>query len=368
MNKQARQEMVIRIASKKMARMEKQAHFLSGIQEKLTALFMKEADQRVQKELKGQSSASKVGLAWAAKEAGLNSFNDILQLAKKGAKPNLKDPIQRLIYERTNGMKDPVEVANLVGELSLAYKKQDVGEMAKVLKVDEEVIALVLLWYTRNKTADEYDWGEHRVRKIDQGTEKLLNLSAKTLKVVSFLTGGNAIEWIVKLLPKGSLIGKPLKWGWWTLLLVNRWTILSGIYSFAAANISTLVGWMLSGAGGAFLEFVAVGLHLYTTPIWLMLFAAIALCEFLNVGKAEREWGFKNPFTSLFLVPVKSIFAILKQVFTGAVKVGKAIISELKEYLIENASLLKSAFPNLSNWLSESRVFSPREQDQLAMA
>lgn len=132
MNKQARQEMVIRIASKKMARMEKQAHFLSGIQEKLTALFMKEADQRVQKELKGQSSASKVGL--------------------------------------------------------------------------------------------------------------------------------------------------------------------------------------------------------------------------------------------LFLVPVKSIFAILKQVFTGAVKVGKAIISELKEYLIENASLLKSAFPNLSNWLSESRVFSPREQDQLAMA
>jgi len=370
MNKQA---MIQRVAyqkiaeMKKQARIKKQAHFLSGIQKKLTALFMKEADQRVQEELKSQSRASKAGLAWAAKETGLNSLDDIVDLAKKGAKPDLKDPIQKLIYERTNGMKDPVEVANLVGELSLAYKNQDVGEMAKVLKVDEEVIALVLLWYTRSKTADDYDWGEHRIRKIDKGTEKLLNLSAKTLKVVSFLTGGNAIEWIVKLLPKGSLIGKPLKWGWWTILLVNRWTILSSIYSFAAANISTLVGWMMSGAGGAFLEFVAVGLHLYTTPIWLILFATIALSELFHVGKAEREWSVKNPFTSLFLVPVKSIFAILKQVFTGAVKVGKAIIAELKEYILENSGVLKSAFPNLSSWLSESRAFSPREQDQLAV-
>ena len=48
MNKQA---MVQRVAYLKMAEMEKQArikkqaHFLSGIQKKLTALFMKQADQ-----------------------------------------------------------------------------------------------------------------------------------------------------------------------------------------------------------------------------------------------------------------------------------------------------------------------------------
>ena len=177
-------------------------------------------------------------------------------------------------------MKNPVEVANLVGEFTLAYKKQDVGEMAKTLKVDEEVIALVLLWYTRSKTADDYDWGEHRVSKIDQGTEKILNLSAKTLKVVSFLTGGNAIEWIVKLLPKGSLIGKPLKWGWWTVLLVKRWTILSGIYSFAVASFhfSRLLA---GGAGGAFLEFVAVGLHvIYDTQFY-------PLCDYCSLRVAS---------------------------------------------------------------------------------
>jgi len=368
MNKQAKQEMVIRVASRKMARMEKQAHFLSGIQEKLTELLLKNTEKKVAEEAKGQSRASKAGLVWATSELGITSLEDVVMFLKKGSKLDLKDPIQRLIHERTKGAKDPVEVANLIGELSLAYKNQDVKGMAQALKVEEDVMALVLLWYTRSKTAsDDYDWGDYRVDKIDKGTEKLLNISATTLKVLSYLTGGNAIEWIVKLLPKGSLLGKPLKWGWWTLLIVKRWAILGGLYNLAYAGVASLGAWMLSGAGGTFLAALAGTSILFVNPITIGIAISCFFYELVRMDKAERDWHLDNPFTS-FKVPIKSVFVILKQLFTGALKVGKAILAELKEYLLENAGVLKNLFPDLSNWLSESRAFSPREQDQLALA
>ena len=368
MNKQA---MVQRVASLKIAEMEKQArikkqaHFLSGIQKKLTELFLKEAEANIENEVKAQSRASKVGLAWAASEVGLDGLEDMAKFAKSDVKADLKDPIQRLIHERTKNIKDPIEVANLIGEFTHAYRSRDVGEMAKALKVDEEVMALVLLWYTRNKTAD---LGDMRVRKIDKGTEKLLNFSAKTLKFVGYLTGGPALEWVVNLLPKGSLLGKPLKWGWWTVLLIKRWAILSSAYSLAVASITSLGAWLLAGGAGSVMQFVAIAFPFFVNPLTLFVTITLLFNQLCSVSKAEVKWGLANPFSSLILVPARSVFAILKQIFTGAIKIGKAVYTELREYLLENAGILRSAFPNLSKWLSESRAFSPREQDQLALA
>tara|TARA_B100000424_G_scaffold271478_1_gene274344 strand:+ start:2115 stop:3647 length:1533 start_codon:yes stop_codon:yes gene_type:complete len=348
----------------KYAKIDKQAHFLSGIQKKLTELFLKEAESNIEKEAKGQSRSSKMGLAWAASEVGLNGLEDMAKFAKKGEKADLKDPIQRLIYERTKSIKDPVEVANLIGEFIHAYRSRDIGEMAKTLKVDEEVMALVLLWYTRNKTADI---GDERVRKIDKGTEKLLNFSAKTLKFVGYLTGGPAIEWVVNLLPKGSLLGKPLKWGWWSVLLIKRWAILSSAYSLATAGITSLGAYLLAGGAGSFMQFVAIAFPVFVNPLTIFLTITMFLHQFCTVSKEEVDWGLKNPFSSLFVVPARSVFAILKQLFTGAIKVGKAVYTELKEYILENATFFKSLLPDVSSWLSESRAFSPREQDQLAV-
>lgn len=343
-----REMMAIRVASRKIARMEKEAHFLSGVQNKLAQVLTLDLGEKMSKYTKKQSGTAKKGLAWALNSMGMKDLKKIMEFVSQNKTIDSKDPIQKMLAMRIKGINNPNEATEIVGSFISAFNNQDVEQMAKVMGVEEEVMALVLLSYTKGKQAkEEYNWGQHRLDIVENKTEEYLHLSANIIKKVNFITGGNAVEWLVKLFPKGELFAKPLKWGWWTLLITQRWSILSALTSIATSGLTSLSAWMV--ASGGFLNFLAVSTPFFINPFTITLGIGIFILNSIipEMSEAELRWMKDKP--SALLVPVKAIYRILKEIIKGTINVGKSAYYEIKEYISENAENFKNFLPNFGS-------------------
>jgi hypothetical protein len=331
-----------KIARLHLAKMNKRASVFDTLKSKITATLINDEAEKQQKMIGG--SALK-GLQSIAKESGVNTPEKFLSIAKN-AKPDMNDPLTKLINERLSSAKNNAEAGFIAGQLKNAYDKEDYETMAKLLKVEPETLAVVLLWYVKDKkSAWVYDDDEVKAalppsnKQASAGSAILigyLKFSATVAtQILSLL--GTAIGWILHFILPTSITGS---YTWKALLLALGglkasismvlglvWKILLSIIAWATSSL-TIIG---------SLKLIGGGLALY----YLFLF-----CSWF-MFKAARV-----PARVLVEIPLKLILKAVKYISKGALKLlsrnkaeAEEAIQEAKDNLSDDPQALSVLAP-----------------------
>ena len=343
-----------RVATLHIAKLKKQANLkerlADALYDPLMSKITEEAGQAISSSV---SREAKEGWSKTFKGTSISKLPSLVK--SKGASFDLTDPLQKLVHESIKG-KGPQEKIDIVGRFNKAYLKRDIEGMANALNVEKELVLVVLLWYTRNsKSAVSWNRSRRNMERALQHGPATLSRIIKdfpptVLKAASWITGGSVIEWLVKLVPKGEVVAKPLKWAWWTALVLNRWTVISSVTKWAVATkawlIATLSGkgffaWLLKFLATTLptliVKFVTFFFGTFVPMLWPLL-VVLALAYFQDGfwkhlgGKGAAA---KTGIVHSLMANVKALWMIVKAVIQGALSVPKAIYEEIREYVIE---------------------------------
>lgn len=195
---------------------------------------------------------------------------------------------------------------------------------------------------------------------------KFVGFTEKSMKVIEYLTGGPAIEWLVKLLPKGYAFAKPLKWAWWAYFATNHWAILSTVAKWA----TTAYAWFIKIAGStkAFIivttSIKAVLSHFlfqYIVGAIAVLLVGKMLLDLGNFVKGSLELPGLIGFVNSVKLGFSAIWTIIKTIFSTGMLVAKKIKEELVGYIEDNAPM----FSYLIKKYSIDPEDSPKEIKEL---
>lgn len=345
MNNRTASERVARIY---LAQQKKEA----ALTEKLQSLTEKVVGSVVQDTVSKQVQSTFSSEALNGWKMGKINIKDIVSVVKnKGSDLDLNDPIQKLIYESTLPM-SPVDKVEAIGKFNVALSNKDIEGMASALKVEKELISIVLLWYTRDKGISKKGSRNRHPLEWSKAVARVTSTyPMNIIKAAEWITGGRVLEWLVELLPGGTLYGKPLKWAYWAGLVVTRWSwipVLTKWASMAWAWWSAL----LSQPGfimyivkfflvklPAFLGFLLTVKGFY---IYVLVFGGIML--FGEYVKNFEDKVGKYKFFNAAKIYLTGMWQILKGVISGALSVPRFIYNEVIEYVQDNLSFLKKFF------------------------
>ena len=228
-----------RVARMHLARMDKRAFFLDGVQEEVVGAFLQnEAD----KEAKSISGEGQAGLKFLQKHFGLNSLESFIKAMEKSDYDE-SNPIQKMVAIAGSKAKSAGEAGDILGKFANAFQKQDVKGMAKATGFEEETVALVLLWYVRNEDKvqatsryKEAFWNPFAVAPPPPPpfqaqalvVEKVLNLSGTVISQLSTLIG-KGLGWLYSIIPHGWLPSLPV-WGAWSTIyyiIGKAWALIA---------------------------------------------------------------------------------------------------------------------------------------------
>ena len=181
---------------------------------------------------------------------------------------------------------------------------------------------------------------------IPVDAEYYANIPKRFLSRVAMLTGGNALEWLVKFLPKGELVAKPLKWTYWAFLIKNYWSVGSFVAKWAGVALDLLfmlidkvpyLGWIVSGIGKA-AKWIVYSLLGGKGVITLT--AILISLGILNKVKTR----YVDAFNKLSLkqnakVGFFAIWNAIKAFFNGTLRVSRVIGREIIDYIKDNSTM-----------------------------
>lgn len=337
---------VNRVARIHTARMQKRAMFFDSVKEDVATAFIQSEASKEQKKI---SSEAKSGLQYLQKRFGLNSMEKFVKAIGQ-SKYDSKDPIQKMVAEAGAKAKSPGEAGDLLGRFANAYQKQDIEGMAKVVGVQKETMALVLLWYVKdNKNV--------KVASLDkqafwnpfasapppplpfeaQGimVDKFLSVSGTVISEASHYVG-EGISWLWSVIPQGYAPTLPAGKAW------------SAIYFII--NKAWL---MIAKAGGMALGLVKAAIVKSTATFGLVSVLKILGIAFIVyyaiLGISWMSYQLTR-LPSRFLVefPLKVIWSILKFIGKGTLKLTSWAYDKIRYIVSENKSLLEPNDPMLS--------------------
>lgn len=307
---------VNRVARIHTARIQKRSALFDKVKEPVATAFLQ---SHAEKEKKDISNEGKAGLAFLQKELGLKTIASFVKAIGQ-SKYDPKDPIQRMVAEACSRAKSVGEAGDILGRFSKAYQKQDVGKMAKVVKVEKETMALVLLWYVRdNKSLAVRKASGSRVSSEGHALvlEKVLNLSGAAIAQLSHYIGVG-LSWVWSFISPSLPSGKM-----WTVIyftLNKAWGLVTyagglalGLLKAALVKSTALFGIM------AILKVLGLGILVYYTLVAMSWFSYQAL---------------RVPGRILIEFPLSVIFDILKKVLEGSLKMSKKLYRRIKESLL----------------------------------
>ena len=305
-----------RIARVHTARMEKRSAFFDKIKEPVATAFLQSHAEKEKKDISGEGKA---GLSFLQKELGLKTIDSFVKAIGQ-SKYDPKDPIQKMVAEACSRAKSVGEAGDILGRFSKAYQKQDVGKMAKVVGVEKETMALVLLWYVRdNKSLAVRKASLSRESSAEQALvlEKVLNLSGAAIAQVSHYIGAG-LSWVWSFISPSLPSGKV--WSVIYFTLNKAWGLITyagglalGLLKAAFVKSTATFGIM------AVLKVLGLGIIVYYALIGISWFSYKAM---------------RLPGRILIEFPLKAIFYILKRIHQGFLKISKKLYRRIKESLL----------------------------------
>lgn len=339
-----------KIATIHLARMERRAMIGDNLKEVVTKAILEKESSEIRAKMKGSTAK---GLMLLAKENEA-SFMDFME------KPDvdLSDPIQRLFHICLSKAESREEARDMIGAFTLSFKKRDIDGMAKALRVSNEVITVVLLWYVRDRqtnlklaTSREY---LSRADSVERGFEATLNFSKSTLSLINTVIKGG-VSFLTGFLPERvqHKVQAPLSLATLGVILYNSWPLmvnLSGVLaSLFSAGLSVLASYSSLSA-----SLVTIGLT--GGAIFLLIEACV---WFGNEKKKLKEWGSGNLF-EVARLSFKIVWEIVKLIFKGVYSVASWFYDEISSY----ARLLQEDASNpeyLAQDLEQSQPNKPKD-------
>jgi hypothetical protein len=311
-----RQASINRVANTHLGRMQKRSALFDKAKEPVAKAFLQ---SQAEKEKKDISNEGLAGLAFLQKKLGLKTIDSFAK-ALGQSKYDPKDPIQKMVAEACSRAKSVGEAGDILGRFSKAYQKQDVAKMARVVGVETETMALVLLWYVRDNRSLAVRKASHS-RESSAGQalvlEKALSLSGSVLSQLSHYIGvGLSWVWsfITPNLPTGKL---------WTAIyftLNKAWGLITyaggmalGLLKAALVKSTATFGLM------AVIKVLGIGVAVYYTAV------AMAWLSFQTL---------RLPGKILIEFPLKAIYYILKKIYEGTLKISSKLYRHIKESLL----------------------------------
>ena len=181
---------------------------------------------------------------------------------------------------------------------------------------------------------------------IPKDAEWYAGIPKRFLSRVAMLTGGNALEWLVKFLPKGELVAKPLKWTYWAFLIKNYWSAGSFVAKWAGVALDLLfmlidkvpyLGWIIAGLGkvAKWIAYTLLGAKgiIITTAILISL-AVINKIKTRYVDAFSKLSKWQSVKVSFF-----GIWNAIKAFFNGSLRVSKVVGREIIDYIKDNSTM-----------------------------
>ena len=339
---------VNRVARIHTARMEKRAMFSDTVKEEVASAFIQ---SEAQKERKKISSGGKEGLKFLQKHFGLNTVESFVDaVSKSDFDPN--DPIQKMVAEAGSKAKSPGEAGDMLGKFANAYQKKDIEGMAKVVNVEKETMALVLLWYVKdnknvkvkNASFDKQAfWNPFAAAPPPplpfeaQGimVDKFLSVSGTVIsEAIHYI--GEGISWLWSVIPAGYAP---------TLPAGKAWSAIYFILDKAWFGIMKAGGMALGLLKAAIVNSTAT----FGIVSVLKIIGIAILVYYIILGLSWMSYQLTRlPSRFLIEFPLKAIWKLIKLVFNGAVKLTTWAYSKIKEVVLEHKHLLESDDPMLS--------------------
>ena len=310
-----------KIASIHLARMERRAAFMGGLKSKiLSAVIEKEA-----RESSSQNSrASKEGLKFLTSSLGYSSLDSFLK------KPivDLSDPIQKMLSYSLGKASNKAEAREMIGLFSVAFKNKDVEGMASALRLEREVVAVVLLWYIRGgKSASRSRGYQEFSETTEIQTRGLFSMSEKALGLLERLIDGG-VGFLLSIFPQPvqNVARQPLKWAAMYATLLKSWWLIGTAGSIVSKIFA--VGWV---ALAGFTPMVAslISLGITGSAVFFAIEAYIWIGE---TAKSLKEWSSDNTLDAVS-VPFKIVWELFRSILEGTYKVSRWVFRELKSYV-----------------------------------
>lgn len=287
--------------------------------------------------IKGElSKEAKLGLTLARKKAGCETFTMFMKVLERAPSTSeSKDPIRKLLAEKALKASSPAEAQELIGSFSYAYEKKNIKRMAELVEVDEQVLTLVLLWYTRNtsqgKTANSRGY-KSRLKTSKKVIARVIGVTETVLTSVDKITGGTS-DWIVGFLPDNlaNLLRKPLKWAFITAIVLGSWAGIGQLALMSKTFFITSMVALKAKVGALAFKGIAVNL--------IVPFAMYALGWFGFQLRAYYRWSKKNLADGLKL-PFVVVLTLLRHILQGSYKVATWLKDELVDFVKDNKSAL----------------------------
>jgi hypothetical protein len=184
----------------------------------------------------------------------------------------------------------------------------------------------------------------HKINLLKKDFEAVTDFSKKAVSLAVKFVGGDVLEWLVKLIPNGYTVARPLKWTYWVLLIRNSATAFdwaSRAFNFLLSIVTKVpyLGTLLSNVGDWIIALFGSG----SAPgVGLLVFAGLAWGSYKARKTLSKYFdGQKLSDFNRFRLFFVGIWEFFKAIFKGVFDISSALKKEILAYLREQAPMFK---------------------------